>query len=67
MAHRQVMIGAAALKGKLPLEPLVHVKRMMEEEWDQFEVWRMMFLGKTNDFEEDSMEVDAFRMIEWSG
>ena len=36
MAHRQWRIGAVALQGKLLLEPLVHVKKMTEEEWNQF-------------------------------
>jgi len=67
MAHRQWKIRAAALQGKLLLLSLVHVKRMMKEEQDQFKVWRMRFLGETNDFKEDSMEVDAFRVDEWSG
>jgi len=67
MAHTQQRIGAMALQGKMPLEPWVCVKRMTEEEWDQFEAWKMKFLSKTDNFEEDSMEVDAFGMYEWCG
>jgi len=40
---------------------------MTEEEWNQFKIWKTRFLDKTNDFKEDSMEVDAFRVDEWSG
>jgi len=46
---------------------MVHVKRMREEEWDHLEKWKMRFLDELDSFQEDGIEVEAFRLDEWVG
>jgi len=59
----QVVI--AALWDRLRGEPTVHVKKLTQEEEENFEIWRIHFLEEGDSFEENGMEVDAFRMCNW--
>ena len=60
MAVQRVM--AAVLQDEWTGESLVHVRRLMPEEWENYEEWRDQFLEEQESFEEDGMEVDAFGM-----
>src|SRR5882724_7508652 len=64
MAHRMLQV-MAALQDKLRGEPMVCVKKLMQEEAENFEIWRTCFLEEGNSFEENGMEVNAFRMCDW--
>jgi len=44
---------------------MVLVKRLTQEEAENFEIWRTRFLEEGDSFEENGMEVDAFRMCDW--
>jgi len=59
MAQTRWRIGAAALQGNSSWEPVAGVKMMTEEEWETFEQWKSWFL-------EDSVEVGALGLEEWS-
>ena len=54
----------AALWDRLRGEPTVRVKRLMQEEAENLEIWRTHFL-EGDSFEENGMEVDAFSMCNW--
>ena len=59
MAHRMWWVMEAALQDELRGEPVVHVKNLMQEEAENFEIWRTCFLEEGDSFEENGMEVDA--------
>jgi len=46
-------------------EPMVHVKKLMEEEEENFKIWRTCVLEEGDIFEENGIEVDAFGMCVW--
>jgi len=60
---RQVTV--AALWDRSRGEPTVHVKKLMQEEAENFEIWRTCFLEEGDSFEENGMELDAFGMCDW--
>jgi len=61
MAHRMWWVMAAALQDESRGELTVHVKKLMQEEAENYQIWRTHFL-EGDSFEEDGMEVDAFGM-----
>jgi len=46
-------------------ELTVHVKKLTQEEAENFKIWRTRFLEEGDSFEENGMEVDAFGMCDW--
>ena len=64
-AHRMQWVAAAALQDELRGESTVHVKKLMQEKAENFEMWRMHFLEEGDSFEKNGMEVDAFRMCDY--
>ena len=58
-------VAVAALRDGSKGEPMVCVKRLMQEEAENLEIWRTRFLEEGDSFEENGMEVDAFRMCDW--
>ena len=65
VAHRMWWVVAAALQDESRGGSTVHVKKLMQEEVENFEIWRTWFLEEGDSFEENGMEVDAFRMCNW--
>ena len=65
MAHRMWRVGAAALQDELTWEPSLCIRKLMQEEWENLDKWKVHFLGKPEGFEEEEMEVDAFGMDQW--
>ena len=61
MAHWMWQVVAAALQDKSRGELTVCVKKLTEAEQEYFEIWKVQFLEEGNSFEENGMEVDAFR------
>ena len=55
---------AAALQDELRGESIVHVKKLMQEV-ENFKIWRTCFQEEGDSFEENGMEVDAFRMCDY--
>ena len=64
-AHRMWQVMVAALWDRLRGKPMVHVKKLTQEEVENFEIWRTCFLEEGDSFEENGMEVDAFGMCDW--
>jgi len=64
-AHRMWQVAVAALWERSRGELMVHVKKLMQEEVENFEIWRMCFLEEGDSFKENWMEVDAFGMCNW--
>ena len=64
-AHRMQQVAVAALWDGSRGETTVHVKKLMQEEAENFEIWRTHFLEEGDSFEENGMEVDAFRLCNW--
>jgi len=54
----------AALWNELRGELMVHVKKLMQVEAKNYEIWRTHFLEEGGSFEENGMEV-AFGMCDW--
>jgi len=48
-------VAVAALQDRSNREPTVHVKKLMQEEVEKFEIWRMCFLEEGDSFEENGM------------
>ena len=42
----------------------MHVKKLMLEEAENYKIWREHFLEEGDSFEENGMEVDAFRVCD---
>jgi len=65
MAYRMWWVGAAALWDELTQEPLLHVRKLMQDEQENLDKWKVHFLGEPECFEEDELEADAFGMDQW--
>src|SRR5882724_5461624 len=65
MANRMRRVGAVALQDESTWEPPIPARRLTQEEWENLEKWKGQFLEEWDSFEEDGMEVDAFRLDEW--
>jgi len=59
VAHRVQQVMVAALWDESRGELTVVVKKLMEEEEENFKIWREQFLEEGDSFEENGMEVDA--------
>ena len=58
-------VAIAALRDRSRGEAMVHVKKLTQEEVENLEILRTHFLEEGDSFEENGMEVDAFRMCDW--
>jgi len=56
----------AALQDGLRGEPSEHVTWLTLKEGENLKKWKEWFLEEEDSFEEYSMEVNAFRMDDWS-
>ena len=65
MAHRMWQVAEAVLQDESRGELTECVKKLMQEEEENFEIWKDQILEEGDSFEENGKEVDAFRMEEW--
>ena len=66
MAHRMRRVAVAALRNRLRGEPSERVNQLTPKEGENLKKWKEWFLEEEDSFEEYSMEVNAFRMDDWS-
>ena len=66
MARRMQQVMVATLKDRLRGEPSERVNKLTEKEEENLRKWKEWFLEEEESFEEYLMEVNAFRMDDWS-
>jgi len=64
-AQRMWRVGEAVFQDESTWEPLLFMKKQMQDKQENLNKWKVHFLGEPEGFEEEEIEVDAFGMDEW--